>query len=223
MRFQYEHITSFREMGEVYLVDDNVIYIAVHNPEFIAPLITRISEFQESPEYAGKYFTLEEYKNWYMGQTKAKEFTYAQDWCGWNVSSDMIDKFFKLFDDIKNNRFLNTAEMFLRDTLQWFVESYKLDKYYLIVTLGDSIQKALDGDGHLDGLFVHEFKHAAFFLDNKYRNLVIEESKKKRNAIKFNSIGYNDKDPMLMIDENNAYRGTVKANEYFQKKYLMQI
>jgi len=222
-RFEYEYVSSLREMGDIYLVNDNVIYIAANDPNIIAPLITRLSEFQESPEFAGKYFTLDEYKEWYTKQSGNEEFTYAQDWCGWNVSSDIIDKFYKLFDDGKQERFLNTIEMLLRDVLKWFKDNYHLKRYYLIVTLGDSIKKALGNGGKLDGLFRHEFKHAMFFLDEEYRKLVLTEWKRNRVATNLNGIGYNTNDPLLVIDENNAYRGSDKANHYFENRYLLTI
>jgi hypothetical protein len=227
MKFEWEYITSFREMGEIYLVDRNVIYIAVDDPVIIGPLITRLSEFQESPEFAGKYFTLDEYKDWYTKQSGNEEFTYATDWCGWNVSSDTIDKFYKLFDDGKSGRFLNTVEMLLRDVLLWFQANYDLPKYYLIVTMGDSIKKAIENGGKIDGLFKHEFKHAQFFLDDEYRDIVLAEWKRNRSAANLDTmvggLGYNTNDPMLVIDESNAYHGSSKANEYFANKYLMKI
>ncbi len=67
---------------------------------------------------------------------------------------------------------------------------------------------------YISEVVTHEISHAQFFNNKAYRDAVVQywnekltekERKKIRFALKSDSIGYNDKDEYLMINEFQAY------------------
>jgi hypothetical protein len=51
----------------------------------------RFQEHYESPRFHGRVFSLEEYMDWYA--TRYGNFTYYQDWAGFNVPSTAFRPF----------------------------------------------------------------------------------------------------------------------------------
>ncbi len=50
----------------------------------------RYQEFYESPEFAGKKFTILEFMEWYSKTHGGGAFTYPKDWAGFNIPSSVI-------------------------------------------------------------------------------------------------------------------------------------
>ncbi len=65
----------------------------------IASTFLRFQEHYESQEFKGKIFSLEEFKRWYVQNSpKGKasgEFTYYQDWAGFNIPSYVLSPFYR--------------------------------------------------------------------------------------------------------------------------------
>lgn len=112
----------------------------------------RVQEHYESPRFHGRIFSLEEYMDWYAA--RYGNFTYYQDWSGFNVPSTALQPFYDgKFDPLsgKEKRLLDLFE-----TLR--------ERSYLIGVYGSG-----------KSVLNHELAHALFFTDMAYRQAVRTE------------------------------------------------
>jgi hypothetical protein len=76
----------------------NIHLLVFDNQYDLASTFLRFQEHYESPEFAGKVFTLDEYKNWYINHSprasKDGVFTYYEDWNGFNIPSKILKPFY---------------------------------------------------------------------------------------------------------------------------------
>lgn len=134
-----------RKIGEgVYLLRFQTQY------EMTATFL-RVQEHYESPRFHGQIFDLEEYMDWYAAENG--NFTYYEDWSGFNVPSTALEPFYEgKFDPLSRKE---------RQLLSLFRGVRK--PYYVIGVYGrgaDSLK--------------HEAAHALFFVDQEYRKQVLE-------------------------------------------------
>jgi hypothetical protein len=111
----------------------------------------RVQEHYESPEFHGRVFSLERYMDWYA--ERYGNFTYYQDWSGFNVPSTAFAPFYAgAFDPLtrKEKRLLALFER-------------RRGRFYVIGIY----------QGHGNTL-THELAHAPFFTDAEYRKEVRE-------------------------------------------------
>ncbi len=165
------------------LLNGKVLHFKFKNQKDICKTFIRFQEYYESPEFAGKIFTLSEYKTWYAKEYGA--FTYYKEWNGFNIPV----KHFKPFIDGKFDP-LKKRERKIVDE----VRSSKAK--YVIAT-------------HRKADFEHELTHAIFNTNTKYRFSIIcvlGKSKYKKNIQEISKFlakeGYN---PKVFMDEINAY------------------
>jgi hypothetical protein len=110
----------------------------------------RFQEHYESPRFHGRVFSLEEYMDWYA--TRYGNFTYYQDWAGFNVPSTAFRPFYAgKFDPLSEKE---------KRLLRLF-ESLK-ERFYVIGIC----------DSEANGSLTHELAHALFFTDASYREAV---------------------------------------------------
>lgn len=69
----------------------NIYWLEFDSSQQMAETFLRFQEHYESPEFAGKFFSLDEFKVWY--QDGEKEFTYYEDWSGFNIPSKILAPF----------------------------------------------------------------------------------------------------------------------------------
>ncbi len=115
----------------------------------LAATFLRVQEYYESPRFHGRVFSLEQYMDWYAG--RYGNFTYYQDWSGFNVPSTALQPFYDgKFDPLseKEKRLLGLFKR-LRG------------RFYVIGVYND--------DKHS---LTHEIAHALFFIDAGYRKAV---------------------------------------------------
>jgi hypothetical protein len=161
----------------------DIYHVSFDSQEELAMTFLRFQEHYESPNFRGRYFSLNEYKTWYAQQNGS--FSYVEDWSGFNVPSYILEPFrFGLFGELSNleAKFLSVFD----DTDR---------RYYIIGTNDDGA--TLD----------HEICHALFYVDNLYRESVEAIIKANKDALSplFNqilSLGYHE---AVLIDEANAY------------------
>lgn len=116
----------------------------------LAATFLRVQEHYESPRFHGRIFTLEQYMDWYAA--RHGNFTYYQDWSGFNVPSTALQPFYDgKFDPLsrKEQRLLGLFRN-LRE------------RFYVIAI----------HDGGKRGTLTHELAHALFFTDAAYRRAV---------------------------------------------------
>lgn len=169
-------------------IREDIFLLEFETQEELTSTFLRFQEFYESPEFQGKVFTLDEYKEWY---TKEKgSFTYYTDWSGFNVPSKILKPFYDgEFDP------LTQAE-------QQFLDLFRVEtKYFYIIGYYKNYPEHKKA-----GLLKHEIAHALFTLDSEYRNKVIEtigkyDTEHMQNILRETG-GYAES---VLIDEVNAY------------------
>lgn len=122
--------------------------------------MVRLQEFYESPEFANKYFTLEEYMDWYAynehdsgKKITFKGFDYLTRVVGTNIPGNYIKEFRTLFTD------LSKRERLLFD----IVDSFNVNFSYIISSFTNPEQ--------FEDL-QHELAHARYDFDKDYARTV---------------------------------------------------
>ncbi len=164
-----------------------IYYITFPSRYFLASTFLRFQEYLDSPKFKNKYFTLEEYMDWYAKETG--DFTYYKDWDGFNIPSHVLEPFYRgKFDPLSKKE-------------ERFLELFKDIKgnFYIIGT----------ERGDLD-LLGHEIVHPLFHLVDVVRKAVLDYFKnsvrspdlKKTFSHTIYKASYNKK---TFLDEMNAY------------------
>ena len=134
-------------MSGIFLVEAASQYL-------LASTFLRFSEFSENIFFRNRSFTLEEFMDWYAG--KFGNFSYYEDWNGFNIPSKVLRPFLKgNFDPLskKEKRFL--------DLWNGVPEPF----YIIGVQAGKTDLPTLK----------HEVIHGLFNTDHEYRKLVEKE------------------------------------------------
>ncbi len=172
-----------------YCLDGQVAVLIFHTRVRMCKELLRMAEFYESPKFAGKYFTLDEYKAWYMKERNAKKFTYYTDWAGYNIPAYVLRDFAQMFPtfDLTTIEAQLCVEVLTNSKLQYIIAVHR---QYDMTTL------------------LHEFAHAAYFVDNDYSREVdkllseVEPSIKEKMYGKLEKLGYTES---VFDDELQAY------------------
>ncbi len=179
---------------ELKAIIGNIFHLMFPNNYELASTFLRFQEHYESPEFRGRIFTRDEYKAWYTTNSqngkKTGEFTYYEDWGGFNVPSHIFEPFYeKKFDP------LIAKERALLDLF----EDKRGTKFYVIGTTKDVKTVTLE----------HEIAHGLFYTEPEYREEVIEtlgtlnpNTRQRIESWLSASEGYH---PSVIQDEVHAY------------------
>lgn len=169
-------LPSFDEMAyRFYQVKPGIFLLEVNGNESLAMTFLRTQEFYESvnPAFQGKEFTLDEYKAWYKTQSDTGEFTYGEDWIGFNVPSPVIEECYRVNKErtVYDERFLSFCNL-----CTILSQEQGLDNYYLLgVRMNDT--QTLD----------HEIAHGMFTVNQDYRRDMLSKVEQmdaqKRNML----------------------------------------
>lgn len=131
-----------------------IFVLEFENQTDLASTFLRFQEHYESPEFKGKFFSLDEYKAWYT-QIKGG-FTYYTDWGGFNIPSYVLKPFYEgkfnpltLEENQILELFRNTKEPF------YIIGLYKNN---------ENIESNLN----------HEIAHGLFYTEPEYKNKVLK-------------------------------------------------
>ena len=197
-------------MGNPMLVSSEIImpnvYLFTYDKQYdLCMSFVRLQEFYESPKFRNKYFTLEDFMDYWSVEYGNGSFDYPVRWNGFNLPSNIIDKWYRKFVD--NEDFFRDRECELLDEVQMLKWEESTDeecpeKYYAIgIHEGcseESSQEVID----------HECAHALYYLYPSYRrscNKLIKgmsKGKVDRATNELLSMGY-CKD--VLKDEIQAY------------------
>lgn len=167
-----------------------IYLITMQTQYLLASTFMRFQEYYESPKFRKKIFTREEYEDWYALEgcpRESKNFTYYQDWDGFNVPSWVLRPFYDgAFDP------LSCKEKKLLDACRHIAGTY-----YVI---GVSEEALTDISA-----VKHEFVHGLYYTNPEYGNAVRSILRKYdvtyvREILR--SMGYNED---VLDDEINAY------------------
>jgi hypothetical protein len=173
---------------------ENIALLVFENQFELTSTFLRFQEHYESPEFRGKIFTLDEYKDWYTKQ-KGK-FSYYTDWNGFNIPSYVLTPFVEgKFNPLSNK------ELHLINLLK-----EAKDPFYII-----GIHKELESSRKSQNL-KHEVAHGLFYTNPEYkRNIQKILSEYDLTDLKQwlkSTGGYHDE---VLDDECHAYSLTVNA------------
>jgi len=176
-----------------------VIHIVYPYQTILAKAFMRMQEFYESgiPGFKGQHFTRDEFKKAYaemMGTGVGyEEFTYYDDWGGFNIPGDVADKFMKVF-----------TPDFMEEGLMEAIKQHAPlhDKpFYVIGTFESGGESIID----------HELSHAFWHLDSEYRERMrglverLPRGFRTRLRRELESMGYCED---VLDDETAAYLST---------------
>lgn len=190
--------------GKVKEIKPSIYCVIVDDNYDRAMLFCRYQEFYETPfkKFRGKYFSWETYMRHYKNFWKKDVFTYPEDWSGYNIPSNIVEKgidtFYKEteYDEIMNNIYHYCA-----------IDSQNKNSgtrcdWYLIGASSKDL-KTMD----------HEIAHGLYFTNKSYqirtKALLHLIPKRVRDNInkKLIKMGYvNDK--KILDDEAQAFLST---------------
>jgi hypothetical protein len=196
------------------------VYVIEYDTQYeLCMSFVRLQEFYESqsPKIRGKYFTLEEFIDYWAKEFGNGSFDYPIRWNGFNLTSEIIDKwqenvveyrfgpngYYPVFLDWK----IRARERKLLEAIQDIREQdeYFGKKYYVIGTHTEKSKK------YSEEVISHECAHALYYLYPEYKkeaNKLIEKvSERDTNSAlkKLIKSGYAKK---VLKDEMQAYFST---------------
>jgi hypothetical protein len=150
----------------------------------LASTFVRVQEHWESRRFRSKVFTLEQYMDWYAAEFG--NFTYFQDWAGFNIPSEALEPFRKGRFDPLSQKEKKLLRLFAGRTG---------DFYVIALTRNDPDRTSLK----------HELAHALFHTQPEYRRAVrghLREHDTRSVRHKLLEMGYH---PHVLEDEVHAY------------------
>jgi hypothetical protein len=177
---------------EQFNVTNRIHLLIFDTQKDVASTFLRFQEHYESPEFMGKIFSLEEFKEWYVQNSpKGKEtgeFTYYSDWNGFNIPSSVLRLFYQgKFDPLSEQE-------------RKFLERFKDEpEPFYVIGVHKSTKK-------LKASLQHEVAHGLFFTDEHYRNEVLRlltqfDTEPIREELR-SKAGYHEQ---VLDDEVHAY------------------
>lgn len=136
-------------------IQENIFLLEFETQMDLASTFLRFQEHYESPQFRGRVFDLDEYKEWYKNQKG--DFTYYTDWSGFNIPSHILNPF-------REGKF-NPLSSKEKDFLNLFVET---DHPFYIIGL------SLDKKEESQKISLeHEIAHGLFYTLPAYRDKVL--------------------------------------------------
>lgn len=172
---------------------ERIFHVQFRSQQSMARTFLRFQEHYENPELRGKMFTHEEFKRWYVKNSKQGKktgrFTYYKDWEGFNIPGYILNPFY-------NGKFdpLTRQEERLLDAFK----EMRGRRFYIIGTK--------EGD---DLAIRHEVAHGLFYTSPSYRReaTLALNGFTKWDCRKIDNFldGCGSYHPSVWIDETHAY------------------
>jgi hypothetical protein len=186
----------------------NIFHLHFQTKGELTRTFIRFQEYYESPEFRNKIFSLKEYKQWYIKNSKkgltTNKFTYFSDWSGFNIPSNILIPFY----EGKLNPLLKREKVFLEEFKN------KTSSFYVIGTFESKREITLQ----------HEIGHALYSTNKEYKEKInnILESMPNHIIKTFNNYfsksgGYHES---VFDDERHAYLISDGKNKKFIEKDL---
>jgi len=137
----------------------NIYWLEFDSNQEMCSTFLRFQEHYESPKFAGKYFSLEEFIVWYQGDYD--EFTYYDDWSGFNIPSRILNPFREGHFDPLTEQEQHLLELF----------SDKSEPFYIIGTTKPKMPTASEEERLV---LQHETAHGLFCANSDYRKEVLQ-------------------------------------------------
>jgi hypothetical protein len=190
--------------GVVKEVKPRIYCVTIDDDYDRAMLFCRYQEFYESPykKFRGKRFTWMEYMRHYKLAWKKRTFTYPDDWSGYNIPSNVMDKANDIFyKDTEYDVIMNDIYFYCAIDSQNKNNGARCNWYLIGTSSKDK------------GTTNHEIAHGLYFTNEEYKKNVtkliknikpIHYEKLKKKLVK---MGYVD-DKKIIDDEIQAFMST---------------
>ncbi|MFA7252416.1 MAG: hypothetical protein WC027_00995 [Candidatus Paceibacterota bacterium] len=141
------------------ILPGNIHLLTFENQLDITSSFLRFQEYYESPKFKGQFFTLKEFREWYIKNSprgkKTGKFTYYSDWSGFNIPSYVLKPFYE-------NKFRNLSES-EKNILNIFIN--EKEPFYII---GVHKKSKLSNQ-----LLKHEIAHGLFATNKNYKKEIL--------------------------------------------------
>lgn len=192
---------------------NRVYAILFDNRYDLAMSFVRLQEYYESPDYKGKYFTLEEYIDYWSINHGNDSFTYPSVWSGFNIPGNIFAEWVELFLTKNNDIRDKELQLVKRIKSRLKRDKVKEDECYFI--------GACKSDPNLNKVISHEVAHALYNIDKSYRKScgkIFEKIlQKEEYALKIDNarkrlleMGYCEE---VVFDEIQAYWSTSETKD----------
>jgi hypothetical protein len=146
------------------------VYVLTFDTQYdLCMSFVRMQEFYESPKFKNKYFTLEDFMDYWSEEFGNGLFDYPTKWSGFNLSSKIIEKWKSKVGyphEIRDREWhiINAIDELLLDEEE--KDGYMPNKYYVIGVYckGNTKEKRLE-------VINHESAHAFYDLNSSYKKL----------------------------------------------------
>jgi hypothetical protein len=206
-------IKEFQKKVSLYEVSKKIYAVQIHDGHLRAMTFLRYQEFYEasSDDFRGNHFTWDEYSDWY--KKEYGDFTYSDDWSGFNLPSKAIEecmkgiKDFNKYDEIMSCIIKSIREIENGDFYLLGVDNLDLKE--------DDISRIVDGTEEGIPDLVHELAHGFYYVDPVYKsemNHIIDNMDEKVRERISNLVikwGYNK---VVLNDEIQAHMATGVVN-----------
>ncbi|MBN1386198.1 ABC transporter ATP-binding protein [Candidatus Woesearchaeota archaeon] len=137
----------------------DIFHLSFPDQYELSSTFLRFQEHHDSAHFRGKFFSLEEFTDWYMEHSPLAKatgrFTYHEQWFGFNIPSHILDPFYAgRFDPLSDKEKLLLGEF----------EALRDKRFYLIGTHGEVSPDVLD----------HEIAHAFFYTRPDYKKAAMK-------------------------------------------------
>jgi hypothetical protein len=192
----------------LYKVADRIWAVVIPDDYLRCWVFLRCQEYYEStsPNFQNNRFTWQDYMKWYMSgegpRGGSNVFTYANDWSGFNLPSEVIED---CQSEIKDYNSYDS----IMDSITKTIKSNESGRYYVLgITTVDNVE---------DELLNHELAHGMWYTDSSYKDemtnllnkMTPSSIKKVKEFIK--EIGYAES---VLMDEAQAYLSTGIYDEW---------
>lgn len=187
---------------------ENIFELKFPSQYLLNSTLIRMQEFYESPcdRFRGKFFTLDDYMDWYATNNKSGVFDYFTYWYGFNLPGEVLIEFFQTFTGELRDKERKVFQALLHtlcliDSEGHFV-GWNSKKFYIIGTF--------EYEGSAKTV-AHELAHAYYYLDAGYKSTCealyacLNPVVKAKIALRLTDIGYSED---VLPDETQAYLGT---------------
>lgn len=180
-------------------VRPRVFLATFHDHYTLCMTFLRVSESVEDSNFADQVLSLEAFRELYSKQGADLNFTYAEDWAGFNLTSESIEETYR-----KGVPDLNKWDRLFSSIYTMCRAQYPAGKFSII-----GISREFED---LDPtLYPHELAHALYYTNEEYRSKVDKEFNKVPDKPKelilqiLSGWGYSNN---TLVDELHAYLAT---------------
>lgn len=192
-------------VGEVKQIRPQIFAVAIKDPYQRAMLFCRYIEYYDSPyeEIESNFFTWEKFMMIYRRETENDTFTYGEDWAGFAIASDMLERAMNIFsrdkgpyDEIMGDIYQYCSNRFPNPKKEW----------HLIGT-----------DNFSSTTLDHEVAHGLYQINDEYRKncdeLIAKIDKEDYKSLKKKLIDMDYMDDKETIDDEiQAWMSTGLSN-----------